>query len=137
MLEGRTSLHVSPEPFFPVVTFLAIPEVRGAIASAPLSFEKSLQRWLTREFCCSLTLRSWRAIGFLRPVVGSEGLPQFPTHTPAQGAGRDFLLGMISLQRSRGLCSAATCPFAPTYSQQERFSPCPGVAKFALVHITK
>lgn len=43
MLEGRTCLYVSPEPFLPVVTLLARPEVRGSIASAPLCFEKSLQ----------------------------------------------------------------------------------------------
>lgn len=49
ILEGRTCLYVSLEPFLPVVTLMARPEVRGTIASAPLCFVKSLQTLADRR----------------------------------------------------------------------------------------
>lgn len=61
----------------------------------------------------------------------------------AQGAGRGFLLGMISIlsptaKEQRTLQSSnLSLPCTPTSLRQEHFSSCPGAAKFALADITE
>lgn len=91
-MEAMSGLHVSPDHTSGKT------RVRWAIDSVPLCWGKSLQCWLTGEFCCSLTLQSWLVIETLRPVDRHGDLPKFPAlvSVPGSSAG-DFLLGTVSI----------------------------------------